>query len=531
MKTRKCLFMLPFAASLFLLLSYIIPASAFEISAYYDPYSLVQANCYRGGFMLGNCDNCVNRFCNFEIWKSSLRNNAQALQWLDAMGLTNLCTYYRYGENYDSLLAGTSFAVMNDYHDNETNRYLEAQHRELIAASGGDYVWPDTVVGSWGVPVFSWPNNITPNIGPSNVLKINPAAGADTLWRPATWFDHWNGWNREGEFVDATHLFGTVMPIHITLTAKVDSTEGDTTNHVATLYWYTRNWWEMGEALMCGDTPTTSWYNAPWVRWPGIPIYKSDFDSFAYQFNACSYLMPPLGNDTLVFCCENFDSLTYRDSLYTYWNGFESRFMITYTGHHTFMLYDVKASDQAYYELFDAPADSLDDYADAIAERFSDIRQSAGARLQTWYSDEPNLWMYKPFARVQRILQDHNLPKFILNGWNYITNVTNPTLNPRAYFFQQLQEQGVTDFPVMMTEFYPFGGDSTMRPIHPGSPSVPSYTRMDSDAPYWNRTYAEICTSSGVPFRRVNGTISLQCALDPVALQDSIAYVFFGEVC
>ena len=110
-----------FAVSAFCLLALTTTVSAFEISAYYDPISIVLQDYYRGGSQLGGCSLAVRL-------QSVANNNDDVLRWYDEMGITILCTSYDQLSQFQNL-NNYHFRVMNSIYLNGSYRYLEAQER------------------------------------------------------------------------------------------------------------------------------------------------------------------------------------------------------------------------------------------------------------------------------------------------------------------------------------------------------------------------------------------------------------------
>jgi len=86
---------------------FFIPLSslAFDISAYWDPVSVVQLE---GQWGLGNCSR--------DQWISAVGpDNYQVLRWYHEMGITDLCVHYRSSDFTNYLgTSGESLAVMNE---------------------------------------------------------------------------------------------------------------------------------------------------------------------------------------------------------------------------------------------------------------------------------------------------------------------------------------------------------------------------------------------------------------------------------
>jgi hypothetical protein len=94
---------------------------AFDISAYWDPVSVVQLE----GQSLDTC-------AKSEWIRAVGPENCEVLQWYKEMGITNLCVHYRavdYASFLDSCAAITrdSVTVMNERWPDEMFKYLEAQ--------------------------------------------------------------------------------------------------------------------------------------------------------------------------------------------------------------------------------------------------------------------------------------------------------------------------------------------------------------------------------------------------------------------
>lgn len=107
-------------------------AQAFDVSAYYDPYSVVRVHTRKGGFNLGDCNSdAVIDENERNQWLGNIANNSEVLRWYEELGLTNLCVYYDDTLDYDRVLSGRSFQVMNDWMHTGIYRYVEARNNSF----------------------------------------------------------------------------------------------------------------------------------------------------------------------------------------------------------------------------------------------------------------------------------------------------------------------------------------------------------------------------------------------------------------
>jgi len=112
-----------FAVSAFCLLALTTTVSAFEISAYYDPYSVITNDWFRGNYYHSQCPDLT-----LHQVLQSVANNDDVLRWYDEMGITILCTSYDTLSQFQNL-NNYHFRVMNSIYLNGSYRYLEAQER------------------------------------------------------------------------------------------------------------------------------------------------------------------------------------------------------------------------------------------------------------------------------------------------------------------------------------------------------------------------------------------------------------------
>ncbi len=111
-----------FVATLALASLWGLETRGFEISAYWDPASVVQLSTQWG---LGDCPGDTDMLS----WIASINrlNNCEVLTQYKEMGITNLCIHYR-AADYDEFLeaCGESLAVMNERWPNRMYQYLES---------------------------------------------------------------------------------------------------------------------------------------------------------------------------------------------------------------------------------------------------------------------------------------------------------------------------------------------------------------------------------------------------------------------
>ncbi|NUO18974.1 hypothetical protein HUU59_05945 [bacterium] len=488
-------------------------AYAFDVSAYYDPYSTLKVNLTRTGFTYGDCEGNDDR----ATWISNVANNAEALRWFDELGITNLCVFYDYGLNYDSMLAGTSLKVFNDYRNNQTYRYFEAQHRDAAIASTSDttYFSPVFGVGSWGSETDTAAAQIAAGVF-GTILSIPALDTTDTLFRPAKKFgdpyNDWWGWCREGDCEPLTFV--------TTIRAKVDSTVEENI-HIGDLRFF-------GSMRGFEDKFPSMWsQGARWVRFGPEPLFSDDFGHPLDFFGTKKYWLTA---EDLTFYTDVSDDTPvttdswagpghsvgyYPNESWVHWGtrwdgGFEYRIMITTTGELPFSVYDIGVSDEAYHQMFES--DSSEYYEQLIAQKFIDVKESAGDRFTGWYFDEWNPNMDGPMARVARIVKERAGEACFFNGWE--TNLIGT--GPRDHFYEALAYEN-TNVEVVMTELYPYQADSTCVPraTEEGftfEQMLPKGLSTDpnSDSPYLTFQQTTNCSTS----QKYDGKKSIQCAFD-----------------
>jgi hypothetical protein len=355
------------------------------------------------------------------------------------------------------------------------------------------------------------------------VLMIpNDPSTDSTLWENGV--GNWNGWAQRGCSWPLN-----VMPMHFRLRAKIDP-DNDATQHVATLYWYVQDFWTG---------------RSKWRRFPGITVNKSDFNpnpDYPY-FSVIDKVIVP---DNRLFR-QITDTLRFTDTLYTAcgddfqpidgwfqddtmgccnnpiyfafggnpsWGGSNNvRLKIESSGHHALYVYDVEVWDEGFHRLFRAPTDTIAHYDSLIARAFSDERIQSNGKLAAWYYDEFTWDAIPAWSKTNQILQHAGLPTFILN--DHWFDKYGGGFRHKLYY--TLDTLGV-HIPVMMYEFYPYGGDSTCWPSSQfGIMPESMWTTSNSDVPYSD---TEVCTACPQPeqenqhFTRYNGKISLQAGLD-----------------
>ncbi|MCX6600043.1 MAG: hypothetical protein NT025_00575 [bacterium] len=529
-----------FVVSAFCMLALATAVQAFDISAYWDPISMVQLEGH------GTCllQQCEGDSCRVKWLRSiSEQNNSYVLQRYQEMGITNLCVHYRPSDFNDYLAAswesGETLGVMNERWPNRMYQYLEAQGagRRLEAAVAGNYVDARTSVGSWGQYASVDYRDVSGEVLNAPVLAIGPGNGTvQEFFRPAVGFGSWLGWARReirGDWLpvlvphggsngqDTTIVNGAqdhVMPMVFRLVLDYDRDPNAPTAEICKFYWYFKN------------------AESEWLRYYPVTIDTTMIQHQAGQFDTLLIRIDPIdytytrngvGRDTVIYSCDDpFDwtwdpTRTLDMDYFGYYDvssyGREGRFEIRYSGYHTLYLYSVEAMDDAYYRMFEAPYATIQATNTMIADSFAaDLGRWPSPHMRGWYYDEIYDY-YRPFLRswlrVQQILHDdsRHLPTFFFNGFAFDDDRHDLQMDSMYYLFDHGFEGSQPQ--TFMLETYYFWGETDSVSFSWYYPPA-FYTRFDSDEPYVDSTYVGDATWPEGRSRQYNGTQSLQRAID-----------------
>jgi hypothetical protein len=285
------------------------------------------------------------------------------------------------------------------------------------------------------------------------------------------------------------------MPLHFRIIADIAADTISGYDTVATFYWMVRNW--MG---------STSSY---WLRFPAMEIrHTSDINATA--FDSIEFEQFPMNMTFTTLDSASFDSTgtldgadffcdggfpmqgTLDETNFPYWGGFPSTCMIQYHAHHAFYLYKMEIWDGAYHDLFRAGTDTANT-DNAIISVYHNERDASGFpgdpglpgfHLRTWYYDEIGPDKFLPYLKVNKLVQEAGAQAMYINGWAWCDDCTDENMRYYNNLFTQAHQAGV-QIPVIMTEFYPYGGDSTNEPtFRTYFPIGDMYTDSSSDALY-----------------------------------------------
>jgi hypothetical protein len=520
-----------FAATLALATLICSNAGAFEISAYYDPISVVQLE-----------TQCCLDTCPKPEWVNgiSFLDNADVLHWYQEMGITNLCVHYRPSDFNDYLAFAfpaseerESLGVMNERWPGRMYQYLEAQgagRKTRVAYPSDPFLDPTTCTGSYGCNVRDTLRYVSDQVGTQHAMYIGPGDGtAQEFWRPKVAFGSWKGWSRHQvpEWIPndtaSNRVLGYVMPIRVRLVCDLDPPPDSGDTHVVAVLRWMRNAVEFETS----DADTQ-------VLYPAVRITADMFSPTATAFDTLVLYVDPVDYtwargarstpaDTQIYVIPDAYDLTPVDSFGYPWDNyyqvFSQRFSITFcdSGGHTFYLYSVEAMDDAYWRMFEAPYDTIHATETMIADSFAaDFRRWPYPHMRGWYYDEI-YDDYAPFLRswlrVNQILRGsgYGLPTFFFNGFAFDDNRQNLQMDSMYYLFNDGFEG--SEPSTFMLETYYFWGETDSVSFSWYYPPF-FFTRYDSDEPYLDSTYVGDATWPEGQSRQYNGTQSLQRAID-----------------
>lgn len=485
-------------------------APAFEISAYWDPVSVVQLETQFG---LGNCPK--------PDWVYAVApDNWKVLQWYKEMSITNLCIHYNPSDFANYLGAGgDTLAVMNERWPNTMFQYLEAQGAGRKILPGDlDSPYLDTThcVGSYGCNAF--------RITRFDVQTLAIGPGDSTVqefWRPRVAFDRWKGWNRRehGEWT-ADSTLEYVMPIVVRLVCDIDPPPQAGDSSVIAVF----RWMRAVSESATGDSAQQVLYYPDTIRAYDFTSNTTVFDTITLRIDPIDYTAARhygQGLDSSITYISNPydttpDSLAgYMGRFDEYYENNEGRFSISFcdAGGRTFYLYSVEAMDDAYYKMFEAGPVVASQTETEIADAFHADRE-LWPYMRGWYYDEIHGPFLRSWLRVQQILHNdsRNLPTFFYNGNAFDDDRHNLEMDS-IYYYQTHGLEGSLP-STFMCETYYFWGDSTGTGLWWPYPAF-LYTRTSSDGPYADTTRSwEDYDREDRPIKRFNGTQSLQRAID-----------------
>jgi len=510
-------FKFPFAAMVALTTLVCSNARAFDISAYWDPISMVQLEGH-GQSGLQDCAGDSDRAC--WINAISVTHNAEVLQWYREMGITNLCVYYSPTDYEDYLGAcEDTLAVMNERWPERMYQFLEAQgngRRAVVTDNESPYVDTTRCTGSRGCNTIVTLRQINQQLGQREVLAIGPGNGTpEEFFRPVVGFDTWVGWGRR-EFSDNWRLpdstLDYVMPLVFRLVLDYDRDPNAPTAEIGKFYWYFQN------------------AEDEWLRYYPVTIDTTMIQHRAGQFDTLVIRIDPIDYtcvrydtlcDSLIYVFSSpFDSVPSRSLDYDYfgaydvsWYGREGRFEIHYAGWHTLYVYSVEVMDDAYYKMFEAGPTVASQTEEQIVAAFSD-NKDLWPYMRGWYYDEIHGPFLRSWLRVQQILHNdsRNLPTFFYNGNAFDDDRHNLEMDS-IFYYQTHGLEGSLPSTFMLETYY-FYGDSTGVGLWWPYPAF-LYTRISSDGPYADTTRSwEDFDREDHPIKRFNGTQSLQRTID-----------------
>jgi len=508
------------------------PVSAVRGVAHHPPHFLYKVHVEPGGSFrgLGNCAGDTNSMAypdsnDVNVWLSNVHvANQNALRWWEEMGVTKLWVEY---ENADfGELDGHNIQVINNYFPAFGHRYTDAFRRDTRVADPSR-PWHSSDRRGESIDTVFIPNVL--DVGLSEwVYKIDTTASAgDTICAikdPAgniIKFGPWSGWYHRGAYDNDS----ITMPMHFKFRADIELTPGDTNTHVATFYWFVRDW--------CCDTVGD---DNNWVRFPGIKIRTTDFDLNSPVFSEIEKVIVPHRaqmRDSVPNYYEDTTFVTYDaqletriDSGYGYVFGgspqgggvTEVAFLMTYSGNHTLFLHEVEAWDEGHHRLFRSPDSTA--WRTYIGDQFAAQYHANENYHAGWYYDEydarPNAVdeQLENLVEVNKILEDRGLPVIWMNGHPWSPGAM------RERLWNKMEEKN-TYFNMHLEEFYPYSNATWEVPISWGGGTVKyMFTDSSSDVPYVS--YEEVGEISGdwtncsgdYTAATYTGSKSLQAALD-----------------
>ncbi len=525
-----------FAAALLVLIAAKVGYS-FDIAIYSDPVS--DANSWYLGEHRAWYDgtDAEYRATYFNFSPSVMEDT---YRWYKEMGVDYVMVNYPFNDNFYEIPVDTGMRikVMNWFYPGHGtmhgDKYVDAQFRNVQVGFAQEDLLPNDPLGFWtfdssigenaerieeGGPSFFAQQNLRP------VVKMDSVYG-DTLWRATSNLGAFSGW----DYYTTGWLDSSIyMPMHYKLTWAVDPNGTiDTTTSIADFYWmvHTPNdtmygipnthWWRFPVKTLTLDTlpDTTNWISSEFYEDAHSGFYHLLDDNFAvvdtieWQDVYFGPANQPRGLDEI------------PSGQVSYGGRTSVRMAVYYRGTHAFFLNRIEVYDEGAWRMFALTGDDSADYADSIAAAFQYEFAHSNGKSAGWYYDEWDLSgrnngnpVLKSIVQVNKILDDHNLPTFFING--------DPGMEsgnwPRNFLLREDSLQGIR-MSTHMNEFYFLGG-GTCTPntgSYGSSPVEFHLTDSSSDGPYisLDPCGSAIPDQGDGPQTRYAGEKSLQCGID-----------------